>query len=313
MYAQLQKKENAATKKIIQRQKGDINVNGKLSGFSKLRENDATKFNHRDNLKTDVSFGAERTLNTNEKVGKSMMGIIGPDHPQGSSPDQAVATNFIKAANNKYKKRHVRGHLLNDNIGGPGKHLNLYPISDAANRLHETRVESDLKTLVNTQKGYVHYSVKVEDINEGDAAANFVCEWSPLDAAGAKTLWKKKCQITTTKGTAIANDIVRSALQNQNLMATEGAVNDVNIEKAPGAELPELTQAASMQLDAFYFSEEPEIEGKLEEAIDKNFGEGMSTHVQEYTTKGLDWKTVPNGVNKGVWSKLINSFNTVFT
>lgn len=58
---------------------------------------------------------------------------------------------------------YVQGHLLNDNLGGPGKRFNLTPLTKAANNLHKATVENPIKTEVHDKHKVIFYSVKVKD------------------------------------------------------------------------------------------------------------------------------------------------------
>ncbi len=115
-------------------------------------------------------------------VGMSMLAMpLGPDHPQGDGPSGQKAlfdqlptgykdnptadTNFIK------------GHLLNDWLGGEGAPRNLFPITSYANGEHSRKIEETVKGWVNDQRYWVSYEVKISDISyELDAtiADNFV-------------------------------------------------------------------------------------------------------------------------------------------
>jgi DNA/RNA non-specific endonuclease len=56
---------------------------------------------------------------------------------------------------------YVRGHLLNENVGGKGQILNLTPITTKANAGHKTSVETSVKTWV-AKNQVVYYSVKAD-------------------------------------------------------------------------------------------------------------------------------------------------------
>jgi hypothetical protein len=89
-----------------------------------------------------------------------------PTHEEGSAPGASWDVwEAIRPGNLKREKvgLYVRGHLLNNKLGGPGTEENLTPLTYTANALHEKMVESDLKTLVNDQKKMVHYEVTVGD------------------------------------------------------------------------------------------------------------------------------------------------------
>jgi hypothetical protein len=87
-------------------------------------------------------------------------------------------------------QKYVKGHLLNDNLGGPGTDVNLYPITAEANKVHENQVESLLKQWVNQEGFWVYYKVTVDEKNVDLAGkkvtADFICEANKLDADGKR-------------------------------------------------------------------------------------------------------------------------------
>jgi hypothetical protein len=56
---------------------------------------------------------------------------------------------------------YVRGHMLNDNIGGKGKLFNLTPITTKANAGHKVKIETDVKDWVAKDK-VVYYKVEAK-------------------------------------------------------------------------------------------------------------------------------------------------------
>jgi hypothetical protein len=86
------------------------------------------------------------------------------DHPAGSTVSDAGASPIWAEVNQRRNDRrlYVLGHLLNNNLGGPGDEpRNLTPITFSANATHLNRVEKDIKRIVNTEGGMVHYEVDV--------------------------------------------------------------------------------------------------------------------------------------------------------
>ena len=72
---------------------------------------------------------------------------------KGSPPTQAPHKVYDKL--NQRRQRggasyYIRGHLLNDNVGGPGKWFNMTPLSRQGNKLHESKAESIVKAGVNS-------------------------------------------------------------------------------------------------------------------------------------------------------------------
>lgn len=126
----------------------------------------------------DFSFtDAEGDTDTQE-VGVSMKAHLDPnDEREGTSPGGEL-DNLMTALGNQYPQhRMIRGHLLNGNLGGLGVFENLFPITNRANRLHETQVENHIKNEIE-QGRTIDYNVNVTDaaMSEDDADATFHCE-----------------------------------------------------------------------------------------------------------------------------------------
>lgn len=96
---------------------------------------------------------------------------LGPDHKLGSKPKsntvgakaakdmETIAEGKIEGGKTKY----VQGHLLNEQLGGPGDDArNLVPFTSQANAIHKTKVENQIKNLVNLQHKWVNYKVEVQ-------------------------------------------------------------------------------------------------------------------------------------------------------
>jgi hypothetical protein len=118
------------------------------------------------------------------KLGGDTVGIgmdaypLGPDHPQGSGPSgQNTLMGLLPTNPQIYRaadSRFIRGHLLNDNVGGPGSPVNLFPITAQANARHHSAIEADVKSWVNDadKRYWVRYKVMVEDISPLTTAPN---------------------------------------------------------------------------------------------------------------------------------------------
>lgn len=149
-------------------------------------------------LAQNVSF---KTAN----VGGDTVGIgmeakaIGPTHPQGQPPASGALAGIMGQLPTDPKLpgigKFIKGHLLNDNLGGPGVAENLFPITAQANKLHEQYVESWIKEKVNLNGYWVYYRVNV-NVKGGDLKSNpdnnwinsdLACEAQLLDASGKKT------------------------------------------------------------------------------------------------------------------------------
>ena len=125
-----------------------------------------------------LSLGSESNT-----VGRRMVtNYLSKNHPQGSGPlgsaQRQIFTKLptlgtvdreLDAAGNEVARDanqlYIKGHLLNDNIGGPGTENNLFPITQRANQVHESSIENDAKRMVNDNGLLIYYSVEVQDIN----------------------------------------------------------------------------------------------------------------------------------------------------
>ncbi len=126
-----------------------------------------------------------------DTVGVSMTAFpLGPDHPQGSGPTGQATLMGRLPTDPKFSagKKYIRGHLLNDNLGGPGRAVNLFPITAQANADHHSKIESYVKDWVNNRGLWTTYLVRVENSSGIQDAgtvsyvnADFVAEAAVLD------------------------------------------------------------------------------------------------------------------------------------
>lgn len=74
--------------------------------------------------------------------------------------------------------KYIRGHLLNEHIGGAGDAANLFPITGNANSRHLHSTESRVKRWVDVPANWVFYEVTVDGIssslNSSDVTRNYV-------------------------------------------------------------------------------------------------------------------------------------------
>lgn len=146
-------------------------------------------------IPTQIVYGS-----ADSRLGGTMLVAhpLGPDNlDKGSRPSQDA--NFPPIWPEIAKKRdghrlYIKGHLLNQKLGGPGDKLeNITPITYSANATHENRVESILKeTVTKKSKRLVHYEVHVnypssmrvvpKDVNdaEGELAISLSTHWYEL-------------------------------------------------------------------------------------------------------------------------------------
>ncbi|TVR60029.1 MAG: hypothetical protein EA422_14480 [Gemmatimonadales bacterium] len=137
---------------------------------------------------------------------------LGPDHPQGSPPgsghDGLMALLAAPGSGVSAESGYIRGHLLNDNLGGPGTPENLFPITSNANAQHLSGVERQVKEWVNDERYWVDYRVEVRvdhvdlshpaadrTLNRMDAA--FLCTASLLTTDNRKVRTRSATVLST--------------------------------------------------------------------------------------------------------------------
>jgi len=103
-------------------------------------------------------------------VGMSMsVDWLGPDHKEGSPPASGAQTKLmdllVTDPSEHSSDKFIRGHLLNENLGGLGADDNLFPITGNANSQHLHSTEKDIKSWVNEKKKYAFYEVKVQGVS----------------------------------------------------------------------------------------------------------------------------------------------------
>jgi len=130
----------------------------------------------------------ELTLKPGEINGHSVgLGMkvdwLGSKHKQGSPPQGGVQSELMKLLvtnpSKRSKDKYIRGHLLNEHLGGEGKADNMFPITGYANSQHLHSTESTVKKWIKEKpKLWVMYEVKVEGISsqlkENYKSSNYV-------------------------------------------------------------------------------------------------------------------------------------------
>ncbi|MEB3279642.1 MAG: DUF4157 domain-containing protein [Lyngbya sp.] len=167
-----------------------------LTQFGLLLNEGDTSHSNGNGFEQKVIFTAGEI--NSHPVGKVMEAQqLGPNHPQGGPPSGSNLKEIMKDLDTDPKlsneNKYIKGHLLNDNLGGPGDDNNLYPITAAANKMHENKVESTVKKWVNNEGYWVYYKVKVDQKNVKivnkeikEINADFICEANRLDADGKR-------------------------------------------------------------------------------------------------------------------------------
>lgn len=98
------------------------------------------------------------------KEGKKMEAVLGPDHKLGSppAPGGIWARRRRDLSRLARPKGYIAGHLLNNNLGGPGNIAeNLTAIPEHVNAKHSAHVETPIIKAVNEQGAWLKYIVEV--------------------------------------------------------------------------------------------------------------------------------------------------------
>ena len=131
-------------------------------------------------LKSQVTNqGQYYTWGHNQKtlVGHTMTAYLDPDNPiRGQAASLNTGQNemmhWIKSHHHLKASGAVKGHLLNDNLGGTALNVNLFPITKAANAVHLHVVENYIKNQLWSDETPAYYYVEAK-IGDPD---KFECE-----------------------------------------------------------------------------------------------------------------------------------------
>lgn len=143
--------------------------------------------------------------------------------PHNGSPPQSgvqaklmdlLVTDPTKGSDEKY----IRGHLLNEHLGGKGDTNNMFPITGNANSKHLHSTEKEVKKWITKPRRWVKYEVKVQGISSkldgGIKSPNnyvnssFACHAILKDASGKTeeefstvipSVYKQKPDVQTTR------------------------------------------------------------------------------------------------------------------
>nr|WP_136251102.1 hypothetical protein [Ningiella ruwaisensis] len=86
----------------------------------------------------------------NYSKGMKISVLTKQNNPRGSGPTRSAHTQYDIIDRRRSSKTstatfYIRGHLLNEHLGGPGQWKNMTPLSRSGNAQHETQVESYVK------------------------------------------------------------------------------------------------------------------------------------------------------------------------
>lgn len=207
----------------------------------------------------DATAHPKVTYKTKNLTLGSVSGMVGshmiaeqltPNHGQGSDPiDQTglleklptkgKVDSGVRTGNNIY----IRGHLLNDNVGGPGKAKNMFPITSQANTDHKN-IESELKDMVNKKHYVVYYSVQVSSASKGTRIpgsalykidSTFNCVLDTYKKHGSKLLRQNKPKTASVRSGYIVGGGGTSGSVSGNFMAGSVSVQGFDPAKVKWA------------------------------------------------------------------------------
>jgi len=111
---------------------------------------------------TEIRFGG---LNADQGGTEMTARILSKDHPKGSvvRDKPFIWMDLYHMRAGRGAPYYIQGHLLNKNLGGPGKRFNLSPLTTKANRDHHDNVEKNIKKWVHDRRAPIvmYYNVKV--------------------------------------------------------------------------------------------------------------------------------------------------------
>ncbi len=145
--------------------------------------------------------------------GDSVYAVVGPGAydptARGSGPGQGECTsvNTLNRAPRFQNIRWIKGHLLNENLGGPGISANLTPLTHIANKDHLNRFEKKAKDAIQKSQGRALYykdqywyglEYQVRAVGQPYPAPANVEQRAIKDHLDCEVQWMKKAKGTGT-------------------------------------------------------------------------------------------------------------------
>ncbi|MFL9483533.1 hypothetical protein ACI6Q2_12205 [Chitinophagaceae bacterium LWZ2-11] len=142
--------------------KTEIDNQGKAEGYSGEIEGNKSNSEAKTTIQwQDAQNGQGKGVTAN---------ILAPDHPLGSPPGDTIKDKVDELSGAAGNKPYIAGHLLNNNLGGPGNSaMNLTAIPSDVNSEMSQQVENEVIKRVNKNHEIVYYKVDVNYLQ--DAAA----------------------------------------------------------------------------------------------------------------------------------------------
>jgi hypothetical protein len=171
-------------------------------------------------------------------VGKKMEAYLDPDDKlQGESAninsDQNEMMWWLKSHHDIKATDAVKGHLLNDNVGGKALNVNLFPITKAANAVHLRTAENFVKNKVWDDQQGVYYKVEAS-IGDTSTFEYKIQNWNPttLKKSGSVEEGTIYSDLGSPKDMDVANedelDYEKAQLTNANAVKKGRAFKPVN-------------------------------------------------------------------------------------
>lgn len=274
---------------------------GKLDGFE---------------TKVNWTTGQVPSDYSNTVVGKKMVADpLGPEHLQGGPPKSGAQKNLMRQLptepKNSNDEKYIRGHLLNDNVGGPGEDYNLFPITAEANKAHEQYMESTVKTWVNDKKQWVRYEVEVKNVQANFSTqtvnSDFDCTASVIDPANSNKVLQTVSVVIPSrfKPKKSPNIDLKNASPNSNLakVGTQAGKHTplLSLAKKNAAEykLNEKLYEALKEWSALYKGEEVLLFKKIE-----TIGKTLGKMFEDVLEDALKYGNLPQTLDKSQKSNL---------
>ncbi len=136
------------------------NIEAKRKLFEEVADKIAALGLHRD-VNKPATLVNYKPVRAEDDGGTGMIAtVLTPSHPPGTEPGDEP--RIWKALGSLVgKKNYVQGHLLNENLGGPGRRFNLTPINKKANADHLSKIERTVKKTVNVEEKIMSYTLDV--------------------------------------------------------------------------------------------------------------------------------------------------------
>jgi hypothetical protein len=162
-------------------------------------------------------------------VGKKMEAWLDKDNPikgqeagVNASQEELMMRLRKKYLGNQYKKKaghFVKGHMLNDNLGGTALNKNLFPITVMANKQHLSYVENKVKARLWSEQKSTYYEVNViGNADEDTPTATFntkIFDWPDITSEDKGDLIEE-VNIPSNLGTPLESEVAGEHVKESN-------------------------------------------------------------------------------------------------